>query len=267
MPLQFHCAGCNGLIQLDDSFAGRAVRCGRCQTVVTAPAAFPPAPPPEPFYPQAVAPAPAPAAQPLIAQRTPHRRRAEAQSSGVKLAIFVSGGLVALIAVVGVVSWLLTRPAPEPPPPEVAVPDGKFTKPAKAAAPTSYLRASSPPGDFIGGGQNYQYAGQEMRVSWRRDHVAIDVGGWNVEFAPPQRGTLVPAYYPNARRYPFNDEAPGINFSGNGRGCNQIAGNFVVWELQVRGNEVVRLAVDFEQRCENVGPPLRGSVRFNSNFQ
>ena len=52
-----------------------------------------------------------------------------------------------------------------------------------------------------------------------------------------------------------------------GRGCNQIAGTFVVWELQLRGNEVVRLAVDFEQRCEINGPPLRGSVRLNSNFQ
>jgi hypothetical protein len=97
--------------------------------------------------------------------------------------------------------------------------------------------------------------------------VQIGVDGWHIEFAAPRGGTLQVGNYPGARRYPFHDEAPGIAFGGNGRGCNEIAGHFVVWELEVQGNRVVRLAIDFVQHCERAGPPLTGSVRFNSSLQ
>jgi hypothetical protein len=53
---------------------------------------------------------------------------------------------------------------------------------------------------------------------------------------------------------------------GNGRGCNAISGAFWVWELEVAGSSVVRLAVDFIQRCDDRAASLAGMLRYNSNF-
>lgn len=53
----------------------------------------------------------------------------------------------------------------------------------------------------------------------------------------------------------------------NGRGSNKLAGEFVVWELEVADGRIVRLAVDFVQRSEEVGPPLVGRLRVNSGFE
>ena len=41
----------------------------------------------------------------------------------------------------------------------------------------------------------------------------------------------------------------------------------MVWELEVRGDQVVRLAIDFVQHGEKTGPPLYGVIRFNSSFR
>src|SRR5262249_38221536 len=38
-----------------------------------------------------------------------------------------------------------------------AVRDGKFIRPSRSAAPVSYLRAVSSPGDYIGQGKSYSY--------------------------------------------------------------------------------------------------------------
>ena len=52
---------------------------------------------------------------------------------------------------------------------------------------------------------------------------------------------------------------------GDGRGCNQLSGRFVVVDLaRNASNEITRFAADFEQHCEGLPPALRGSVRYNS---
>jgi hypothetical protein len=43
--------------------------------------------------------------------------------------------------------------------------------------------------------------------------------------------------YNDASRYPFGHDAPGIEFAGHGSYCNEVAGKFVVWQLEVRGDE------------------------------
>jgi len=159
---------------------------------------------------------------------------------------------------------------PEPkqgpvPPDQMA--DARFVKPAPSAAPVSYLRVVSNPGDFIGQGKAYSYRGDELTVSVGPRAVAVGVGGWSIEFAGPGGQPLKVGGYRDAKRYPFNGESPGLNFSGNGRGCNTLAGAFVVWELEVQGDRVVKLAIDFVQLCECNGPPLTGTLRYNSSFQ
>ena len=86
-----------------------------------------------------------------------------------------------------------------------------------------------------------------------------DVGGWKILFGGGRGGSLEAGKYLNARRYPFSGDAPGIEFTGYGRGCNTITGRFVVWEFETEQSGSLRLAIDFQQRCEDEGPsPLRG---------
>jgi V8-like Glu-specific endopeptidase len=144
--------------------------------------------------------------------------------------------------------------------------EGKFVKPPRAGAPVSSLRVVSSKGDYIGQGQSYSYEGEELVARPTNRGVTLNVDGWMVNFGGPGNRFLEVGEYVNAKRHPFSGDAPGLEFFGKGRGANQLSGKFVVWELEVKGNEVVRLAIDFIQQCEGTQPPLYGSLRINSSF-
>jgi hypothetical protein len=148
-----------------------------------------------------------------------------------------------------------------------ALRDGKFVVPGAAAQATSYLRFVSSKGDYIGGGKDYWCQGNEMTVRRFDTGVGVGAGGWGMQFAPPRGGVFQAGEYLDAKRWPFNDNAPGISISGHGRGCNQVAGLFRVWEFQTEDDQVTRLAIDFIHKCEITGPPLYGMVRYKSRYQ
>ena len=77
---------------------------------------------------------------------------------------------------------------------------------------------------------------------------------------------LIPGPYEGATRYPFQSPTkPGLDVSGNSRGCNTLSGRFDVLQVELGPqNEVLSFAVDFEQHCEGATPALFGSVRFNA---
>jgi len=90
---------------------------------------------------------------------------------------------------------------------------------------------------------------------------------WRLDLAAPYEATLVPGFYDNAARFPFQDiDQPGLTFSGNHRGNNRNSGHFTVLEaVYGPGGAVERFAVDFTQYGEE--NPLRwinGQVRYNS---
>ncbi len=59
----------------------------------------------------------------------------------------------------------------------------------------------------------------------------------------------------------------GLDVSGNGAGCNQLTGQFVVREIVLNGDGTVsRFAADFEQHCEDQHPGLFGAIRYNSTI-
>jgi hypothetical protein len=150
-----------------------------------------------------------------------------------------------------------------------ALRDGKFIKPPRSASPVSYLRVISSKGDYIGQGKAYAYPGDALAVRRNDRGVNISVGGpfgWRISFGAPHGRFLEVGQYLDAKRYPFSGASPGIEFTGEGRGCNQISGEFVVWELEFKGNEVAKLAIDFIQRCETKMPPLYGRLRYQSSF-
>src|SRR5438067_2133929 len=108
------------------------------------------------------------------------------------------------------------------------------------------LQINSEPGDPIGGGQQQVWTSDEL------DFYALNTGGrrvvrfainnfrrpdptvttwWYADFAAPEGLELIPGAFEYATRYPFQAaNVPGLDFSGNGLGCNTLTGRFVVLE-------------------------------------
>ena len=144
---------------------------------------------------------------------------------------------------------------------------GSLTKPGKSENPTSYMKLVSSKGDFIGQGKTYDYRGDQLTVKRTPRGVNVSVDGWHLDIGAPNGQFLQVREYHGAKRFAFSGDSPGLDFSGKGRGSNRVAGEFVVWELELDGDRVVRLAIDFIQRSEERGPPLHGRIRINSSLQ
>jgi|GEM_PF-1589230 len=144
----------------------------------------------------------------------------------------------------------------------------KFTKPAASPKPVSSFSLVSPPGEFIGQGKAYAFPPQAMIVKKTDRGVQVSVAGFNVQIGAPRGQFLAKKEYQGAKRYAFSDTAPGLDVTGPGRGSGTVFGAFVVWELEMQGNNITRLAIDFVQRSERpTNPPLTGKIRWNSKLQ
>jgi hypothetical protein len=150
-----------------------------------------------------------------------------------------------------------------------ALREGRFVPPPRSTAPVSYLRFESPSGDFIGQGKSYSYEEGDLTLRSYQGGVQCEVqdpGNWTLLFGAGRGRNLDVAEYRGAKRHPAREESPGIELTGNSRGCGRISGEFRVWEYEQKGNTVVRFAVDFVQRCEETMPPIVGMLRYNSTF-
>jgi DNA-binding beta-propeller fold protein YncE len=155
--------------------------------------------------------------------------------------------------------------------PKEIVLKGSIKKPAKSPNPTSYMKIVSSKGDFIGQGKTYDYPGDQLVLKLLVPNmiprgIRVSVDGWNLDVGGPNKEFLQVGEYLNAKRFPLSGASPGLYFSGKGRGSSNVAGEFVLWELEMDGDRVLRFAVDFVQRSED-GPPLTGVVRFNSTLE
>ena len=123
------------------------------------------------------------------------------------------------------------------------------------------------PGDWVGGGVTRAFSVKDViqatRISGGVEITIAGQGGWSLFFTAPSFGV---GTYENAERSAFRSpNSPGLDVYGNGRGCNTIAGRYVVREAVFEDDGSVRnLAIDFEQYCEGYMPPLIGAVRFNA---
>jgi len=124
-------------------------------------------------------------------------------------------------------------------------------------------------GDRVGQGRTYRYSAANATIvasgNRRRVHFAILGRGdrWDADFEAPASDILAPGLYRHAARYPFNDDAPGLDFTGNGRGCNEITGSFRVLRARFGPGGALRsFAVRFTQRCDGGKGVLRGDLRY-----
>ncbi|HWO24045.1 MAG TPA: hypothetical protein VNO30_35125 [Kofleriaceae bacterium] len=89
---------------------------------------------------------------------------------------------------------------------------------------------------------------------------------WDLDFDSRQIGVdLAPGVYEMAQRAPFAQPGhPGLEVTGDGRGCNTISGRFQVhaFERVPNTTTISRALVTFEQHCEGGTPVLNGCVRY-----
>jgi hypothetical protein len=134
------------------------------------------------------------------------------------------------------------------------------------------LYFQSQPGDYIGGGQTATYTAGTFTAYSSLGHIEIAYSDpshwWYLNFAAPQGDALATGAYEGAVRWPFQSPThPGLDVSGDGRGCNMLSGRFSVLDVQFDGSgNVTQFAADFEQHCENATPALYGAIRFNSSL-
>ena len=155
-----------------------------------------------------------------------------------------------------------------PPGPVVPIPAGLWDAPA-GATPSSgnYVYLSSDLGDYIGGGQKLLYTptnGNTISISANGLLAHVDVGGWDAQFMGMTSITQLQAgYYAGVQRYPFhNPVAGGMNWSGNGRGCNTLSGWFAIDSISYTGGSITALDLRFEQHCEGGTTALRGKIHW-----
>ena len=142
------------------------------------------------------------------------------------------------------------------------------------AAPISSVNMVSQSGDYIGEGLRYLFdpATGTVTLGGNLKFASVEVTGGNntfgwgfaLEFAPPSGAELKVGEYIEARRFPFEPPSlPGLTVSGDGRGCNQDFGRFLVKDIHAdTAGKLDRLWLLFEQHCESPGAPaLFGEVR------
>ena len=157
-------------------------------------------------------------------------------------------------------------PAPTPTP---TTPTGEPRQPVPGAWS---LRMTSDAGDYIGQGQSWTHGPTTDTLrAWGspslvRLYLTNAEGWWDGNFAAPPGQTLkAGTTYENAHRYPFNDNSPGLDVGGYGRGCNESTSRFTVNHLAFDPDGTLRtFQVTFEQHCEHAQPALRGTWTFNA---
>jgi hypothetical protein len=124
-------------------------------------------------------------------------------------------------------------------------------------------------GDYIGQGRTYSFATvlyDGLRSGYPTFTVSSPTDSFQVWVAAPAGQTLVPGVYNGAQRFDFRAPGtPGLDVFGDGRGCNTVAGRFVVDDATYAGDgSVLSFAMQFELHCDGA-PPLFGDLSYNSS--
>jgi hypothetical protein len=160
-----------------------------------------------------------------------------------------------------------TPPVVTPPP----VPSA-WTAPAGATPATgNYVYTECDAGDYVGAGHNYSFtnANAVLALSTRGLSMPMAVRGnteWTGEFLlPSAAGTLKAGVYLDLMRTGGGDAAVGgVEWSGDGRGCNKLKGWLAIDKVTVNAGVIEALDLRFEQRCDDRGTGLRGQIHWTN---
>jgi hypothetical protein len=147
-------------------------------------------------------------------------------------------------------------------------------QPPEDRVPTegSFFYFESDVGEWVGrgGAPLFTLADSEITASASERRISLRVDGdssWNGSFElPAPFSEPAVGLFEDAERYPFNaDSVPGLSFTGEGRGCNTVAGWFAVDEIGYDGDSLDHVTLRFEQHCEAGSKALRGKLRFDND--
>ena len=132
-----------------------------------------------------------------------------------------------------------------------------------------YVYLVSDAGDFIGQGLTQLYTAANTTISTQLNRTAafgLSVGGFSGDFVGMQSlSQLEVGYYGGLQRYPFHNAVKGgMDFSGNGRGCNTLSGWFAVDSVTYSMGAIKTLHMRFEQHCEGGTSALRGVIHIGA---
>ncbi|MFI0261461.1 hypothetical protein ACH4OW_20775 [Streptomyces sp. NPDC017056] len=153
---------------------------------------------------------------------------------------------------------------------------GALAAPAAAAAgptPVTSYTYTSVAGDYIGQGKAGTYREPTAKITLTGDAGAVRVrveGGedlWDIDIAAPKGEQLRPGVYRDAERAAFRTgRSPGLDVGGNGRGCNEVYGQFTVNQIATDASGAVTLLdASYTQKCESAtAQPLKGTLKYRA---
>jgi hypothetical protein len=141
-----------------------------------------------------------------------------------------------------------------------------------AATPITAVVLDGEAGDGISQGHTWTYVDPSKifvmdgtTPGWLRVSVQAAAFWW-IDVRAPDGSTLVPGVYENAERASFASPGhPGLDVSGDGRGCNTVTGRFTVHEASWAGDgKPTTFAATLEQHCDGATPALFVELRIGS---
>ena len=175
----------------------------------------------------------------------------------------------------GKVHWRSDDPT-QPAGPQVPPPAGLWAPPANAVpASGNVVYLESDRDDFIGLGLIKAYTPLDSVIKVGEggftpvgNRFQLTVQGdeeWTGYFqAMNSIADLQPGYYGNLYGFFGNPAFGGLQWSGEGRGCNLPTGWFVIDRITYAGSEVDSIEMRFEQHCEGVAAALHGYIRWSA---
>ncbi|MEO6872281.1 MAG: Ig domain-containing protein [Chthoniobacterales bacterium] len=145
--------------------------------------------------------------------------------------------------------------------------------PGQSTGPYTALYLESDSGDFVGQGMISLFRSVDGYFSVYRSGISsVNFGFttpdytdyWSVNLSSPTGSSIGAGTYFGATRS-ASSANPGLDVSGDSRGCNMSSGFFVVKELVSVNDTVTSMDATFVQHCEDMDPALRGELWYNSN--
>jgi hypothetical protein len=129
-----------------------------------------------------------------------------------------------------------------------------------------------PVAEYLTDGQTVRFSGDDRFFTAKTIGEGIEflyyrsnTDFWTLRFSPPPANVMAAAANFAADSAGGADRGQ-IVISNQGRTCEAVSGQVKVLEiLRDDSGNITSLALEFEHGCLGLGPPLRGSLRFNSS--
>jgi hypothetical protein len=134
---------------------------------------------------------------------------------------------------------------------------------------SNYVRLQSDQGDYVGQGKTYLYTPDNATITLAGSGnlILINIHGdtdWSGSFkASDSSSQFMLGTYSGLQRYLFHDSTVGgLDWGGDGRGCNTLLGSMVIDKISYVYQTISAVDLHFEQHCEGATPALRGEIHW-----